>query len=77
MDTANKEKYDHYLKEVRISQDMLETAESKGKIAGKIEGKIEVILALNDDKIPTSQIAKYVQLPEEDVIHILSIHYKM
>jgi hypothetical protein len=32
MDTASKQKYDQYLKEVRISKNMLETAESKGEI---------------------------------------------
>jgi predicted transposase YdaD len=60
---------------------MLETAKSKGKVEGKIEGKIEekteMILALSDDKIPISQIAKYVRLSEVEVIRILKDHGKM
>jgi predicted transposase/invertase (TIGR01784 family) len=77
MDTASKQKYDHYLKEVRISQDMLETAKSKGKIEGKIEGKIDMILVLFDDKISITQIAKYASLSEDEIGHILKQHGKM
>jgi len=77
MDTANKQQYDQYLKEIRISKDMLETAKSKGKIEGKIEEKTEMILALYEDKIPISQIAKYVRLSEIEVIRILKDHGKM
>jgi hypothetical protein len=32
MDTASKQQYDPYLKEIRISKDMLKTAKSKGKV---------------------------------------------
>ncbi len=85
MDTASKQKYDQYLKEVRISKDMLETAEMKGVIKGKTEGKIEgkieekteMILTLFEDKLPVSQIAKYVRLHEVEVIRILKHHGKM
>jgi len=38
---------------------------------GKEEGKIEMILALFDDKISTTQIANYAKISEKEVIKIL------
>jgi len=38
------------------------------------KGKIEVIISLNDDKIPVEQIAKYTKLSVEEVIIILREH---
>ncbi len=73
MDTAIKQKYDQYLKDVRISKDMLETAKSKGKI----EGKIDMILVLFDDKISITQIARYASLSEDEIIRILRDHGKI
>jgi predicted transposase/invertase (TIGR01784 family) len=43
----------------------------EGKIEGKLEGKIEIILSLNKDKLPISQIAKYANLSEDEVTKIL------
>jgi predicted transposase/invertase (TIGR01784 family) len=43
----------------------------EGKLEGKLEGKIEMILSLYEDKLPISQIAKYANLSEDEVIKIL------
>ena len=43
----------------------------KGKMEGKMEEKIEVIISLNEDKIPVKQIAKYTKLSVDEVIKIL------
>jgi hypothetical protein len=51
---------------------MLETAKSKGKI----EGKIDMILVLFDDKISITQIARYASLSEDEIIRILRDHGK-
>jgi hypothetical protein len=52
---------------------MLETAKSKGKI----EGKIDMILVLFDDKISITQIARYASLSEDEIIRILRDHGKI
>ena len=76
MDTVTKQQYDQFLKEGKISKDMIDTAMLngmlKGKVEGKIEGKTEVILALHADGIPYPQIAKYTKLTEDEVIRILT-----
>ena len=43
----------------------------------KIEGKIEVVLVLNEDKTPIPQICKYVNLTEKEVIKILKDNGKL
>jgi predicted transposase/invertase (TIGR01784 family) len=84
MDTATQRDYIDYLKNVRISQNAIESVrkESKiegkieGKLEGKLEGKIEVILALHEDGIPTAQIAKYTKLSQVEVERILNENRK-
>ena len=49
----------------------LDKIEARAKTEGKIEGKIEMILSLYEDKLSISQIAKYASLSEDDVIKIL------
>ena len=81
MDTATKQEYDQYEKDLRISKDVIETAiqkgKSNGKIEGKIEEKIEVVLCCFDDKLPMSQIARITRLSEDEVIRILKDHGKL
>ncbi len=40
---------------------------------GEIKGKAQMILALYDDNIGISQIARYVKITEEEVLKILSL----
>jgi len=77
MDTSAKLEFDQYIKDVRISKDVIETAIQKGKNNGKIEEKIEVVLSCFDDKLPIPQIARIVRLTEVEIIKILKDHGKM
>ena len=43
----------------------------KGKIEGEIKKQTEMILALYDDNIGISQIARYAKITEEEVLKIL------
>lgn len=52
-------------------------SEKIGIQKGKMEGKMEVIISLNEDRIPVVQIAKYTKLPVEDVIRIIYEHGKI
>jgi predicted transposase/invertase (TIGR01784 family) len=74
MDIAAKQQYDQYLKEVKISKDMIDNAIQKGEQIGIQKVKVEVVLTLNDDGIPISQIAKYTNLSEQEVNMILTNH---
>ena len=65
--------YIDYLKNVRISQNAIESVRKEGKI----EGKIEVILALHEDGIPIAQIAKYTKLTQVEVEKILKEYGKL
>ncbi|MBK8625759.1 MAG: hypothetical protein IPN86_09430 [Saprospiraceae bacterium] len=84
MDIAAKQQYDQYLKEVKISKDMIDNAIQKGEQIGIQKGeqigiqkvKVEVVLTLNEDGIPISQIAKYTNLSEQEVNMILTNHNK-
>jgi predicted transposase/invertase (TIGR01784 family) len=73
MDTTTQSDYIDYLKNVRISQNAIESVRKEGKI----EGKIEVILALHEDGIPIAQIAKYTKLTQVEVEKILKEYGKL
>jgi predicted transposase/invertase (TIGR01784 family) len=84
---AELEAYDKYWDNIRTERTLIADAEARGKIEGeqigiqkgeqigvlkgKFAEKIEMILSLNEDKLPIPQIAKYVRLPEDEVIKIL------
>lgn len=82
MDTTSKEKYDQYLKDFRISSDMLETARlsgkvegnAEGKVEGKVEGKIEVIINGYNKGLHVSLISNIVSMTENEVLRILREH---
>lgn len=73
MDTASKQQYDQYLKDVRISKDMIDTAVDRGKV----EGKIEVVLKSYENDLHISLISNITQLSEDQVINILKDHGKI
>jgi predicted transposase/invertase (TIGR01784 family) len=74
MDTATKQQYDQYLKEIRISQDMIESAVDRGKLEGKIEGKVEVVIKGFDNDLSIGLLTNITQLTEEEVVKILKEH---
>ena len=73
MDTTARQQYDHYLKDVKISKSMIDTA----KLEGKLEGKIEIILSSYDDGLDFTRIARITKLSEAEVMKILKEHGKM
>ena len=57
-----------------IKENVMTTYErliQKGKIEGEIKKQTEMILALYDDNIGISQIARYAKITEEEVLKIL------
>ncbi len=68
---AELEAYDKYWDTIQTEKSFIADAEERGIIQGKIEGKIEFILSLNEDKISIPQIAKRVRLSEQEVTKIL------
>jgi poly(A) polymerase Pap1 len=73
MDTATKKQYDHYLKNVRVSESMLDTA----KFEGKIEGKIEIILKSFDAGLDIDLITLITNMSQSEVINVLREHGRM
>ncbi len=67
MDTTARQQYDQYLKDVKISKSMIDTA----KLEGKLEGKIEIILSSYDDGLDITRIARITKLSEAEVVRIL------
>jgi predicted transposase/invertase (TIGR01784 family) len=65
MDTARKQQYNLYIKDAKVSKDMLDTAMQQGEEKGiekgiekgKIEGKIEVIINGYDNGLAISLLA--------------------
>ena len=55
---------------------MIDNAIQKGEQIGIQKVKVEVVLTLNEDGIPVSQIAKYTNLSEQEVNMILTNHNK-
>ncbi len=78
MDTTTQNEYIDYLKNVRLSEKILDDVKEehfyRGKQIGIQKEKIEVVLTLHDDKIPTERIAKYTKLSESEVMEILKEH---
>ncbi|MBK9253874.1 MAG: Rpn family recombination-promoting nuclease/putative transposase [Saprospiraceae bacterium] len=73
---AELEAYDKYWDSIRTEKTLIADAEAKGEQIGIQKGKIEVILALHNDKISIEQISKYTNLSIADVIRILAEHGK-
>ncbi len=73
---AELEAYDKYWDSIRTEKTLIADAEAKGEQVGMQKGKIEVVFALNEDKISISQIAKYTKLSEDEVIDIIRNHGK-
>jgi len=81
METADKQKYNQYLKEVRVSKDMLDTALERGLEQGLEQGlekgKIEVVLKGHENGLEVLVLANITSLPEEEVIRILKEHGRL
>lgn len=71
MDAGTKQKYDQYIKEVRVSKDILDTAREKGKFEGRLEGKIEMILGAYDIGIDITQISQAAEMSVDEIKKIL------
>jgi predicted transposase/invertase (TIGR01784 family) len=60
---------------------LIEKGKKEGKLEGKIEGKLEekteMVLTLFDERFDTASIARFVKLPEEEVVKILKDHGKI
>ena len=81
MDTATKKQYDHYLKNVRVSESMLDTAKYEGEQTGikkgKIEGKIEIILKSFDAGLDIDLIVLITSMSRAEVVDVLREHGRM
>jgi predicted transposase/invertase (TIGR01784 family) len=89
MDPATKIEYDAFIKEQRISENMLFTAKFEGREEGREEGlaigeakgreksKIEIILSAFENKVPVTLIATITKLSEDEVIKILKDQEKI
>jgi len=67
MDTDAKIQYDHYLKHIRVSKDMLDTAMEKGKL----DGRKEMILSFFDIGIDIPQISQAANMSEDEIKNFL------
>jgi hypothetical protein len=75
MDTTTQNEYIDYLKNVRLSEKILDDVKIehfyKGQQIGIQKNQIDVVLTLNEDKIPIDRIAKYTKLSVDEVMEIL------
>ena len=74
MDKVSKQQYDQYLKNMRISQDALDTALEKGLIKGRLQEKIDIVLNCLSNGIDIHLIANITNLSEEEVEKIIREH---
>jgi predicted transposase YdaD len=64
---------------------LIEKGKKEGKLEGKLEGEqismqkvtTEVVLNLFDEGFDTASIARFLKLPEEEVVKILKDHGKI
>ncbi len=87
---AELEAYDKYWDNISTEKTLIADAEAKGEQIGIQKGEqigiqkgeqigiqkkeIDVVLTLNEDKIPIASIAKYTKLSESEVLEILKKH---
>ena len=85
MNVIEKQEYDTFIKNVKISKSVMESEKYVSKEEGREEGreegiqetKIKAVLKGNENNLSISFIANFIDLTEEEVIKILRDHGKV
>jgi hypothetical protein len=71
MDTNSKLEYDAFIKEQRISENMLFTAKFEGREEGEAKKQLEIIISVYENGLAIPLIAAITKQSEDEITNIL------